>query len=303
MFSLAETKRLFVYPVQKLCADYYFEVYGVSSMVNPKDHTIMFLTPKNLDEATGIKKCHNCLIFVPSDYEQYSDCNGHCIIKTDNPRRAYAKLVSELVSSEEKMEYEFKEGSWISPEAKIGSNVSIGPGCYIGAGVTIGDDCILYPGVKIHGPVTIGKRVIIRDNTVIGTQGFGFVEDENGERMRVPFLGDIIIEEDVEIGALCNIARGMVDTTMVRRSVKIDAMTFIAHDVYIDENTLLIGNRLAGHVNVGKNCYLGLGAMAKPRIKIGNGSKVGLGAAVVKNVGNGSTVAGVPAKEILRGGK
>ena len=302
MLSLIEDKKMFVYPVQELCVDYHFEVYGVSSMVKPKDHTIMFLTPKNLDEAIGIEKCKECLIFVPEDFWLYDGKNGHCIIKCPNPRKSYAELVNSLISSEDNAKVYERKGSWISDQAIIGERTIIDPGCYIGSKVVIGENCHIYPGVRLHGPVIMGNNVIVRDNSLIGTLGFGFVNGEEKEKIRFPFLGSVIIKDDVEIGALCNIEKGIIDETVLDRGVKIDVGTIIGHDSFVGKNTLIVCARIAGHVQIGENCFIGMGANVKPRVKMGNGCTVGVGAAVVKNVKSDATVVGVPAKEILREG-
>jgi len=291
---------VFEYPVKDEDGRTLFHVYGVSSMVNPKDHTILFLTAKNLDEADGIQRCRNCLIFIPHEYQGDFDVNGHVFVRSDNPRRDYAMLLGRLVSEEDFKDAEYVNGSWISPAAVIGEHTVIGPGCYIGRFAEIGDDCVLYPGVRLHGRVKIGDRVIIRDNTVIGTQGFGFVDDEEGNKIRVPFLGNVVIEDDVEIGALCNIETAVADSTVIKHHVKIDSMSMIEHDGYIGENTLLVGVKLAGHVHIGQKCFVGLGAAVRQRIRIGEHCTIGAGSVVVKHVADHTTVAGVPAKAIRK---
>ena len=293
-------EKLFVYQVHSMNKDYNFEVYGVSSMIHPIDHTIMFLTPKNLDEAIGMERCRECLIFVPEDFQQYDGRNGHCIIKCQNPRKSYAELVNSLISSEDNTKVYERNGSWISDQAIIGEGTIVDPGCYIGSKVVIGENCHIYPGVKIHGPVTIGNNVIVRDNSLIGILGFGFVNGERKEKIRFPFLGSVVIKDDVEIGALCNIEKGIIDETVLDQGAKIDVGTIIGHDSFVGKNTLIVCARIAGHVQIGEGCFIGMGANVKPRVKMGNGCTVGVGAAVVKDILEGMTVVGVPAEPLVK---
>ena len=294
-------RRIFQFNVRDICENYDFEVNGVSSLIHPKDNTIMFLTAKNLDEAVGIERCWHCLIFVPKGYNKYSGKNGHCIIETERPRERYAELVNMLVDEEEKYHMELYnkvDNSYISKNADIGKRTIIGPDCVIGQDVSIGNDCIIYSGVKIYGPTRIGNGVVIRDNTVIGTQGFGMFINQRGERERFPFLGEVIIRDNVEIGALCNIERAVADATIIDDRVKMASLTSVEHDVYIGQDSVIVSAKIAGFVELGKSCFVGLGSHIKQRIHVGDFVTIGAGAVVINNIPMQMTVAGVPAKII-----
>lgn len=295
----------FDYNVNTISKTHDFCVYTVSSMINPKNNSIMFLTPKNLDEVEGLDLCENCLVFIPVDYEiqnKYSD--KHCIIKSENPRLAYAELVTELIGIKNDLiddsEFDFINGSYISKKAIIGENVIVYPFCVIKGNVTIGNNTIIKSGVKITGDVIIGENCIIRENTTIGTDGFAFVDDEDGNKFRFPFLGSIEIGNNVEIGALCNIEKAIVDTTVLSDYVKLDSFAFIGHDVKVGRNSLIIASVLAGHVEVGEKSFVGLYSTIKQRVKIGNHVMIGAGSVVTKHIPDSMTVVGNPAKELIK---
>lgn len=291
----------FQFNVHTINNNYDFIVKKVSSMVNPKDNSIMFLTPKNLHESGGLGHCANCLVFVPEKYEipeKYYD--KHCIVVSKNPRFDYAILVNKLIGGPKKEDYIFREGSYISAETQIGKNVVLHPFCTITGKVNIGDNTEIRSGVKINGPVDIGSNCIIRENSTIGVDGFAFVEDEQNNKVRFPFLGSVSIKNNVEVGALCNIEKAIADQTIISDGVKLDSMSFIGHDVYVGKKSLIVSSLLAGHVEVGEGTFLGFGSVVKQRIKIGNSVTVGAGAVVVKHTPDMSVVVGNPAKPLKK---
>jgi len=142
----------------------------------------------------------------------------------------------------------------ISDNAKIGNNVKLFPQVYIGDNVVIGDNTILYAGVKVYSDCTIGKDCIIHSGTIIGSDGFRFEPTGQGMK-KVPQTGNVVIEDDVEIGANCAIDRATLGSTILRRGVKFDNLIHIAHNVEVGENTCLAAcNVIAGSTVVGKNC-------------------------------------------------
>lgn len=143
----------------------------------------------------------------------------------------------------------------VSDNARIGNNVKIYPQVYIGDNVTIGDNTTLFAGVKIYSDTVIGKDCIIHSGTVIGSDGFRF-EPQNAEGERkVPQIGNVVIEDDVEIGANCAIDRATLGSTIIRKGVKFDNLVHIAHNVEVGENSYLAAcNVVAGSTRIGKNC-------------------------------------------------
>lgn len=147
------------------------------------------------------------------------------------------------------------EFSFVGDNARIGNNVKIYPQVYIGDNAVIGDNTTLFSGVKIYSETVIGKDCIIHSGTVIGSDGFRFApENEEGNR-KVPQIGNVIIEDDVEIGANCAIDRATLGSTILRKGVKFDNLIHIAHNVEIGENSYLAAcNVVAGSTKIGKNC-------------------------------------------------
>ena len=143
----------------------------------------------------------------------------------------------------------------VSDNARIGNNVKIYPQVYVGDNVTIGDNTTLFAGVKIYSDCVIGANCIIHSGTVIGSDGFRFEpQNEEGQR-KVPQIGNVIIEDDVEIGANCAIDRATLGATILRKGVKFDNLIHIAHNVEIGENSYQAAcNVVAGSTKIGKNC-------------------------------------------------
>jgi len=145
------------------------------------------------------------------------------------------------------------EFSFIGENARIGNNVKVYPQVYIGDNVVIGDDSTIFAGVKIYSETIIGKNCIIHSGTVIGSDGFRFNPENNHKK--VPQIGNVVIEDDVEIGANCAIDRATLGSTILRKGVKFDNLIHIAHNVEIGENTYFAAHGVvAGSTRVGKNC-------------------------------------------------
>jgi UDP-3-O-[3-hydroxymyristoyl] glucosamine N-acyltransferase len=183
----------------------------------------------------------------------------------------------------------------VSDGAKIGSRVTLYPGVFVGTGSCIGDDTVIYPNVSIREGVTIGSRVIIHSGTVIGSDGFGFVT-ESGRHHKIPQIGGVIIEDDVEIGANCAIDRAALGVTRIRQGTKLDNMVHVAHNVTIGEHCLLAGQiGIAGSSTLGKYVVIGGQAGIADHTTVGDGVMVGGGSGVTRNMEAGQVVAGYPA--------
>ena len=142
----------------------------------------------------------------------------------------------------------------VSDSARIGNNVKIYPQVYIGDNVTVGDNTTLFAGVKVYSDCEIGKDCIIHSGTVIGSDGFRFAPENEGNK-KIPQIGNVIIEDDVEIGANCAIDRATLGSTILRKGVKLDNLVHIAHNVEVGENSYLAAcNVIAGSTKIGKNC-------------------------------------------------
>ena len=147
--------------------------------------------------------------------------------------------------------------AYVGKNVKIGRGVQIYPQAYIGDNTTIGDNTIIYSGVKIYDHCTVGKDCIIHSGCVIGADGFGFEPDAQGVNHKIPQIGTVVIEDDVEIGANTTIDRAMMGETRVSKNVKIDNLVQVAHNVQVGESTFLCSQvGIAGSTSVGKHCIL-----------------------------------------------
>ena len=184
----------------------------------------------------------------------------------------------------------------IEAGAKVGARCQIYPQVYIGDGVEIGEDTKIYPGVKIYEGCRIGSRCIIHAGAVIGADGFGFAPKPDGTFAKIPQLGNVIIEDDVEIGANTCIDRAKTDSTIIRRGVKLDNLIQVGHNVQIGENTVSSAQMgIAGSSKVGSNCFLGGQVGIADHVVIGNRVMIGSQSGIDKSVGDGEIRLGSPA--------
>jgi UDP-3-O-[3-hydroxymyristoyl] glucosamine N-acyltransferase len=186
--------------------------------------------------------------------------------------------------------------AFIGAGAELGDRVTIMPGCVIGEKVRIGSDSLLYPNVTIRERCTVGARCIIHSGAVIGSDGFGFVPGNAGH-VKIPQLGTVIIEDDVEIGANCTIDRGALGATRVGRGVKIDNLVQLAHNVEVGEYSLLVAQvGISGSTKLGKGVVLAGQVGLTGHIELGDGVQVGAQSGVHHSIPAGQTVSGSPAR-------
>ncbi len=184
----------------------------------------------------------------------------------------------------------------IEAGARIGRGCQIYPQTYVGAGSTIGEDTTLYAGVKIYEGCSVGSRCILHAGAVIGADGFGFMPNAAGGFDKIPQLGNVVIEDDVEIGANTCIDRAKTDSTIIRRGVKLDNLIQIGHNVQIGENTVSSAQTgIAGTSKVGRNCFLAGQVGIADHVTIGDRVQVGSKSGIDKNVPDGEIRFGYPA--------
>lgn len=185
---------------------------------------------------------------------------------------------------------------YIGANVKIGNNVKIYPNSFVGDNVIIGDDTILFAGVRVYSETEIGKKCVIHSGSIIGSDGFGFVPNEEGVYNKVPQIGNVVIEDNVDIGACTTIDRATLGSTIIRKGVKLDNQIQIAHNVEIGENTVIASQTgVAGSTKIGKNCMIGGQVGIVGHITIGNNVKIQAQSGVGRNVKDGETIQGSPA--------
>jgi len=256
-------------------------ITGISTLTDASSGDISFLNnPKYRTQLSQTRA--SAVILAPSDAD---DCQLPAIVMK-NAYLGYAKA-AELFDSRKKMDKgispnaKIGKNCHISPEAVIKAGVVIGDNCRIGAdtiiasGVVVGDDCKigthchLYANVTLYDNTTLGDRVTIHSGTVIGSDGFGYAQSDQGVWYKIPQLGQVIIYNDVEIGANCTIDRGAVADTIIGDGVKLDNQIQIGHNVIIGEHTAIAGCvGIAGSSRIGRHCRIGGGACIGGHLEI-----------------------------------
>lgn len=242
---------------------------------------------------------------------------GATLIRVENSYEAFASLLR-LVDQARPRKKGIHPTAIIETSAKVGSDVFIGPYTYIGENCIIGDGCSIYPhvyigdntrmgnnctvnpGVKIYHDCLLGEGCIIHAGSVIGSDGFGFAPQSDNEFMKIPQLGNVVLEDHVEIGANVTIDRATMGSTIIRKGVKLDNLIQIGHNVEVGENTVMAAQTgISGSTKVGKNCMFGGQVGLAGHIKIADGTKIGAQGGILGDVKEENTVIlGSPAIEL-----
>lgn len=272
---------------------------SLSYLTNPKYEQYVYTTeasivlvdstfePKEAVKATLIK-VENVGACVLNLLEMYN---------ASKPRKTgISKMASIAENAEVGNECYVGDFTVIESGAKIGDKVQIYPQCYIGDNVVIGEGTKLYPGVKIYEGCRIGKNCILHAGSVIGADGFGFAPREDGTFAKIPQLGIVIIEDNVEIGANTCIDRAKTDSTIIGSGVKLDNLIQIGHNVEVGANTVMSAQvGIAGTSKVGANCFVAGQVGIADHVTIGNEVKIGSKSGIDKNVPDGEIRFGYPA--------
>ncbi|NJW54149.1 UDP-3-O-(3-hydroxymyristoyl)glucosamine N-acyltransferase [Salinimicrobium oceani] len=186
--------------------------------------------------------------------------------------------------------------SYLGEQVKLGNNVKIFPNTYIGDNVSIGNNVLIFPGAKIYSETIIGDNCVIHGGVVIGADGFGFSPNAEGEYSKVPQIGNVIIEDNVDIGAGTTIDRATLGSTIIRKGVKLDNQIQIAHNVEVGENTAIAAQTgIAGSTKIGKNCLIGGQVGIAGHIHIGDRVKVQAQSGIGRNIKDDEVIQGSPA--------
>lgn len=251
-------------------------------------------------------------ILIAKDFVLEHPVNA-TLIRVDNPYLCVAKVLH-MFNSASKPKRGRKMGShvaWsakvgkgcyigeyavVSRKAKIGNNVQIYPQVYVGDYAEVGDNTILYPGVKIYRECKVGKNCILHAGVVIGADGFGFAPTGDGSYSKIDQIGNVVIEDNVEIGANTCVDRATMGSTIVRQGVKLDNLCQIAHNVTLGENTVMASQTgCAGSAKIGSNCVLAGQVGVVGHITVGDHVTVAAQSGVTRNIESNATVLGSPA--------
>ncbi len=288
-------------------------INNVSKIEEGKPGTISFLS--NPKYTKYIYETNASIVLVNKSFEPEKEITA-TLIKVEDAYVAVAKLMQMYVESMPR-KTGVEQPSFISDSAsigdfpyigafayigdnvKIGNNVSVYPNAYIGDNVTVGDNTIIYSGVKIYQGCKVGSRCVLHAGSVVGSDGFGFAPGENGEYTKIPQLGNVILEDDVEVGANTTIDRATMGSTIIHKGVKLDNLVQIAHNVEVGDNTVIAAiTGIAGSSKVGKNCMFGGHAGVAGHLNVADGTKLGAFTGVSKNITQKDIfMRGIPAQD------
>ena len=186
--------------------------------------------------------------------------------------------------------------AYLGNNVKLGDNVKIYPNVYIGDNVTIGDNSTVFSGAKIYSETVVGAHCTIHSGAIVGADGFGFAPNDKGEFDKVPQIGNVILEDHIDIGASTTIDRATLGSTVIRRGVKLDNHIQIAHNVEIGRNTVIAAQTgIAGSTKIGENCMIGGQVGIVGHITIGNNVKIQAQSGIGRNVKDNEVLQGSPA--------
>jgi len=274
---------------------------AITFLANPKYTSYIYTTDADI-------------VLVNSDFEPEKPIRA-TLIKVPNAYAALASLM-ELVNKSTPRKSGIETMSFIAPTAKLGEELYVGAFAYIGDHVEIGDDCkiyphsyigdnvkigkntVIYPGVRIYHHCVIGDNCILHSGAVIGADGFGFSKE--GEIYhKIPQLGNVVIEDDVEVGANTAIDRAVMGSTIIHKGVKLDNLIQIAHNCEIGEHTAMAAQvGIAGSAKIGENCLFGGQVGIGGHITIGKNSQIGAQSGIISNTKEGSEMMGSPAMPV-----
>ncbi|AFN75114.1 UDP-3-O-(3-hydroxymyristoyl) glucosamine N-acyltransferase [Melioribacter roseus P3M-2] len=255
----------------------------------------------------------SAVIISPKFKKSRSDLS---YIEIDNPNVAIQKIISTFLKPEIHVQGVDPSASVdntaiLGKNVTLGKNVVISSGCKIGdnsvilhntvvmENSTVGNNCLIYPNVTIRENTSVGNNVIIHSNSCIGSDGFGYVMNQKHEYEKVPQIGNVVIEDDVEIGSNVSIDRAAIGSTLIRRGVKIDNLVQIAHNVQIGEHTAIAAQAgISGSAKIGKHCMIAGQSGFVGHIEITDGVIIGAQSGVSKSIKTPGKYRGTPAQEM-----
>jgi len=255
---------------------------------------LLWVSDKNISLLSGIQKG---IVICSSALTEAVTQPGCTYLIVENPRLYFLYVVKQFFT--EKPEPFISPRSVIDPSVKIGKEVTIHAGVIIEKNCSIGNYTTIDGNTVIKQNTIIGNHVTIGANNTIGGNGFGYEKNEQNEFEFIPHIGNVVIEDHVEIGNNTAIDRAVLGSTIIRKNVKIDNLVHIAHGVEVGENSMVIANSMiGGSTTIGKNVWVAPSVSVLNKLNIGDDSFLGMGAVVLKNVQPAQTMVGNPAKDL-----
>jgi UDP-3-O-[3-hydroxymyristoyl] glucosamine N-acyltransferase len=286
------------------------EVYKLAKIEEGTEGSLTFLA--NTKYSNYLYSTNATIVIVNKSYELEKEVKA-TLIKVDDAYSSFSKLLEyynqiKLMKSGIEQPSVISDGvtygddlylgsfCYIGKNVRIGNNVKIYPNSFIGDNVTIGDNCVFFAGVRVYSETEIGNHVTIHSGSIIGSDGFGFAPQEDGSYSKIPQIGNVVIEDYVEIGSCSTVDRATLGTTYIRKGAKLDNQIQVAHNVEIGENTVIAAQTgIAGSTKIGKNCMIGGQVGIAGHITIGDRVKIQAQSGIGKSLKDGEVVQGSPA--------
>jgi UDP-3-O-[3-hydroxymyristoyl] glucosamine N-acyltransferase len=305
-------KEIAAYLQGELVGDPSLEISGVAGIEEAQIGDLTFLT--NPKYKAFLEKTSASCVIVGKEIEKAKVP----LIRHPNPYLAFSRAMELFFETERKYPRSIHPTAVLGKGIKLGADVHLGPyvvveddvcleqnvtvlaGSFVGAKSIVAENCLIYPRVTIRENTEIGKNVIIHPGTVIGSDGFGYAQ-EKGAHHKIPQMGKVIIEDDVEIGANVTVDRATLGATRIGKGTKIDNLVQIGHNVVIGENCIIAGQvGISGSTKIGDNVILGGQVGLAGHIKIGNNVMIGGKSGVTKDIPENMVIFGYPAREIKK---
>jgi UDP-3-O-[3-hydroxymyristoyl] glucosamine N-acyltransferase len=288
-------------------------VSGAARIEQGKPGTLCFFANPKYEKYVYTTKAS--IILLNKDYKLRESITP-TIIRVDNAYEGIASVLGLFESAKSankkgrefpsKVSWRSKRGkncyigafAYIAKGAKLGNNVKIYPHVYIGDNAAVGDNTIIYSGAKIYHGCVVGSNCIIHSGAVIGSDGFGFAPQANGEYKKIPQVGNVVIEDNIEVGACTTIDRSTMGSTIIHSGVKLDNLIQIAHNVEIGKNTVVAAQSgIAGSAKVGESCILAGQAGVIGHLTVGDRVTIASKSGISNNIPNDKQMLGFPAME------
>jgi len=286
-------------------------VSGLAGIAEAKSGDLSFVANPKYKNQLAASKATAVLVGLDISVEHATD--ERALLQIENPRLAFARVMGLAfpkkvetpgvspdahvdLSSQIDPTATLYPGVTVGANSEIGAGTVIYPGCFIGDQVKIGENCLIHPNVTIMHGTVIGSRVVLNASSVLGCEGFGY-ERDGDKHFKIPQVGSVIIEDDVEIGSMCAIDRGSIQSTIIGSGTKLDNLIHIAHNCHLGPNNLVLSQAgLAGTVKTGTNVYFAGQSGCMDHIKIADRVQVGGRAVVTSDLSEPGLYFGYPAK-------
>ncbi len=297
----------------EVVGDASLQINNLGSIESAKNGEISFaFAKKHLEK---LEETNASCVIVP---ESFTASSKKTLIKTPNPREAFINLLRAFYKPERKKpgihpsavvskSAKLANGVYVGPNAVIeegvgiGENTTIEAGVFVGKNSSVGNDTLICANVSIYHNCSIGNNVIIHSGTVVGSDGFGFIQSEDGVRHKIPQVGKVAIKDNVEIGSNVSIDRGTIGETVIGEGTKLDNLIQVAHNVKIGKNVVIAGSSgIAGSAVIEDNVTIAAQVGIKDHVRIGKGAILAAKCGVKSDVAPGKIMGGIPAREAIQ---